>query len=65
MKTTEVAQNNYVIDFGRAHPLIMNDLSRMIVICAACESQSNVVVSLQLQGVLLTTLSPLHYYGAI
>lgn len=51
MKTTEVAQNNYVIDFGRAHPLIMNDFSRMIVICAASQSQSNVVVSLQLQGV--------------
>lgn len=65
VKTTEVAQNNYVIDFDRAHPLIMNDLSRMIVIWAASQSQSAVVVSLQLQGVLLTTLSPLHHYGAI
>lgn len=65
MKTTEVAQNNYVIDFDRAHPLIMNDLSRMIVIWAASQSQSAVVVSLQLRGVLLTTLSPLHHYGAI
>lgn len=40
VKTTEVAHNHHNVGFGTAHPLIMNDIRQIVVICAASVSVS-------------------------